>query len=76
VTSDETRFTTTARVAADLAAVGSATTGLPRQIAVIAIDPFDSQHVLVGGIGLGRLASRTTSAVSGRRTPAESRGRG
>lgn len=26
-------------------------TGIPRRIGVIAIDPFDSQHVLIGGIG-------------------------
>lgn len=35
---------------------GSATSGVPRRIGVIAVDPFDSKHVLVGGVGYGRLA--------------------
>jgi photosystem II stability/assembly factor-like uncharacterized protein len=30
---------------------GSDATGIPRRIGVIAIDPFDSQHLLLGGIG-------------------------
>lgn len=29
-------------------------TGLPSRIGVIAVDPFDSQHLLVGGIGFDR----------------------
>ena len=33
----------------------SAKTGVPRRIGCIAVDPFDSRHVLVGGIGYGRL---------------------
>ena len=36
-------------------AAASARTGLPRRIAVIAIDPFDSQHILVGGVGFGEV---------------------
>ena len=32
-------------------------TGLPRRIGTIAVDPFDSKHVLVGGIGFGRVSS-------------------
>ncbi len=35
----------------------SATTGLPRRVGVIAVDPFDRNHVLVGGIGYGRVSS-------------------
>ena len=35
----------------------SAATGVPRRIGVIAVDPFDSHHVLVGGIGFGRVSS-------------------
>jgi photosystem II stability/assembly factor-like uncharacterized protein len=35
----------------------SETTGLPRRIGTIAVDPFDSKHVLVGGIGFGRVSS-------------------
>jgi photosystem II stability/assembly factor-like uncharacterized protein len=31
--------------------------GVPRRIGTIAVDPFDSAHVLVGGIGYGRLAA-------------------
>lgn len=36
---------------------GSARHGVPRRIGVIAIDPFDSRHVLVGGVGFGRVSS-------------------
>ena len=35
----------------------SSETGLPRRIGTIAVDPFDSRHVLVGGVGFGRLSS-------------------
>ena len=35
----------------------SETTGLPRRIGAIAVDPFDSEHILVGGIGFGRVSS-------------------
>jgi photosystem II stability/assembly factor-like uncharacterized protein len=35
----------------------SATTGLPTRIGAIAVDPFDSSHVLIGGIGFGRMSS-------------------
>lgn len=35
----------------------SETTGLPLRIGTIAVDPFDSKHVLVGGIGFGRVSS-------------------
>jgi photosystem II stability/assembly factor-like uncharacterized protein len=31
--------------------------GVPRRIGAIAVDPFDSKHVLVGGIGYGRVAA-------------------
>jgi photosystem II stability/assembly factor-like uncharacterized protein len=31
--------------------------GLPRRIGTIAVDPFDKNHVLVGGIGYGRVAA-------------------
>ena len=31
--------------------------GLPRRIGAIAVDPFNSKHVLVGGVGFGRLSS-------------------
>ena len=31
----------------------SAAVGIPRRIGVIAIDPFDSQHLLVAGVGYG-----------------------
>ena len=34
----------------------SATTGVPRRIGVIAVDPFDSTHVLVGGVGFGKVS--------------------
>lgn len=34
----------------------STQTGLPRRIGTIAVDPFDTQHVLVGGIGFGRVS--------------------
>ena len=35
----------------------SVLTGVPRRVGVIAVDPFDSRHVLVGGIGFGRVSS-------------------
>jgi photosystem II stability/assembly factor-like uncharacterized protein len=35
----------------------SAQTGVPRRIGAIAVDPFDSQHVVVGGIGFGRVSA-------------------
>jgi photosystem II stability/assembly factor-like uncharacterized protein len=35
----------------------SAQTGLPRRVGTIAVDPFDSQHILVGGVGYGRVSS-------------------
>jgi photosystem II stability/assembly factor-like uncharacterized protein len=35
----------------------SETKGLPRRIGTIAVDPFDSKHVLVGGVGFGRVSS-------------------
>jgi len=35
----------------------SAKTGVPRRIGAIAVDPFDRRHVLVGGVGYGRVAS-------------------
>lgn len=35
----------------------SAQTGLPRRIGTIAVDPFDARHVLVGGVGYGRVSS-------------------
>lgn len=31
--------------------------GVPRRIGAIAVDPFDRQHVLVGGVGYGRVSS-------------------
>jgi photosystem II stability/assembly factor-like uncharacterized protein len=31
----------------------SHTTGIPRRIGVIAVDPFDSRHICVGGVGFG-----------------------
>ncbi|HUG54256.1 MAG TPA: hypothetical protein VMR21_11675 [Vicinamibacteria bacterium] len=31
-------------------------TGLPRRIGVIAIDPFDRQHIVIGGVGFGEVA--------------------
>ena len=34
----------------------SARTSLPRRIGTVAVDPFDPQHVLVGGIGFGRVS--------------------
>ncbi|MEI7536755.1 MAG: hypothetical protein WCJ76_06065 [Comamonadaceae bacterium] len=30
--------------------------GLPRRIGTIAVDPFDAKHVLVGGVGFGRVS--------------------
>lgn len=35
----------------------SAQTGVPRRIGAIAIDPFDPKHILVGGVGFGRVAA-------------------
>jgi photosystem II stability/assembly factor-like uncharacterized protein len=35
----------------------SAKTGVPRRIGTIAVDPFDSKHVLVGGVGYGRVSA-------------------
>src|SRR5262245_42657752 len=35
----------------------SATTGVPKRIGTIAVDPFDGDRVLVGGIGFGRMSS-------------------
>ncbi|MFN8058098.1 MAG: hypothetical protein U0Q12_02970 [Vicinamibacterales bacterium] len=34
----------------------SAASGLPRRIGAIAVDPFDPRHILVGGIGYGRVS--------------------
>ncbi|WP_457353252.1 WD40/YVTN/BNR-like repeat-containing protein [Roseateles sp. P5_D6] len=34
----------------------SASSGLPRRIGTIAVDPFDPQHVMVGGVGYGRVS--------------------
>lgn len=31
-------------------------TGLPRRIGVIAVDPFDSSHLLIGGVGFGEVS--------------------
>jgi len=31
--------------------------GVPRRIGCVAVDPFDSAHVLVGGVGFGRMSS-------------------
>ncbi|MEP7276404.1 MAG: hypothetical protein ABI812_08625 [Betaproteobacteria bacterium] len=35
----------------------SATTGVPKRIGAIAVDPADPRHVLAGGIGYGRMSS-------------------
>ena len=35
----------------------STQTGVPRRIGAIAVDPFDSKHVMVGGIGFGRVST-------------------
>jgi photosystem II stability/assembly factor-like uncharacterized protein len=35
----------------------SAATGVPRRIGTIAVDPFDSKHLLLGGIGYGRMSA-------------------
>jgi photosystem II stability/assembly factor-like uncharacterized protein len=35
----------------------STRTGVPRRVGVIAVDPFDSKHVMAGGIGYGRLSA-------------------
>ena len=32
-------------------------TGIPRRIGTIAVDPADPQHVLIGGVGLGKVSS-------------------
>ena len=32
-------------------------TGLPRRIGAVAVDPFDRRHVLVGGVGFGRVSA-------------------
>ena len=32
-------------------------TGVPRRIGVIAVDPFDSKHLLAGGVGYGRVSA-------------------
>jgi photosystem II stability/assembly factor-like uncharacterized protein len=34
----------------------SAKTGLPRRVGAIAVNPFDAKHVLVGGVGFGRVS--------------------
>ena len=31
--------------------------GLPRRVGSIAVDPFDSSRVLIGGVGFGRVSS-------------------
>ena len=31
-------------------------TGLPKRIGVIAVDPFDSKHVIIGGVGLAEVS--------------------
>lgn len=36
---------------------GSANKGIPRRIGTIAVNPFDAKHVMVGGVGFGRLAA-------------------
>jgi photosystem II stability/assembly factor-like uncharacterized protein len=35
----------------------STQTGVPRRIGAIAVDPFDSKHVMVGGVGFGRVST-------------------
>jgi photosystem II stability/assembly factor-like uncharacterized protein len=35
----------------------SAGTGVPTRIGAIAVDPFDGRHVLVGGVGFGRVST-------------------
>jgi photosystem II stability/assembly factor-like uncharacterized protein len=35
----------------------SAKTGVPKRIGCIAVNPFDSKHVLVAGVGLGRVSA-------------------
>jgi photosystem II stability/assembly factor-like uncharacterized protein len=35
---------------------GSEKTGLPRRIGAIAVDPFDPQHLVVGGVGFNEVA--------------------
>lgn len=32
-------------------------TGIPRHIGVIAIDPFDSKHLIIGGVGYGEVSA-------------------
>ena len=34
----------------------AAKTGVPKRIGVIAVDPFDGAHVLIGGVGYGRVS--------------------
>lgn len=34
----------------------SAQTGVPHRIGAIAVDPFDSKHIVVGGVGFGRVS--------------------
>src|SRR6266699_2371008 len=36
----------------------SSNTGIPTRIGVIAIDPFDSKHLLIGGVGAAEASSR------------------
>ncbi len=36
-------------------------TGIPRGIGVIAIDPFDSKHLLIGGVGFGEVSAEADS---------------
>jgi photosystem II stability/assembly factor-like uncharacterized protein len=36
-------------------------TGIPRGIGVIAIDPFDSQHLLIGGVGFAEVSQERNS---------------
>ncbi|MGH7810195.1 MAG: WD40/YVTN/BNR-like repeat-containing protein, partial [Candidatus Binatia bacterium] len=33
----------------------SATTGIPRRIGAIAIDPFNNRHIRIGGVGFGEV---------------------
>ena len=35
----------------------SARTGVPKRIGAVEVDPFDSKHVLVGGVGFGRMSA-------------------
>ena len=36
-------------------------TGIPRGIGVIAIDPFDSKHLLIGGVGFAEVSAEEDS---------------